>query len=305
MIRKSLVILFIAGLFLLPLWASIEGKIEGRVVDKERNPLEKVKVTIISLKVSSRKFELQTNKDGKFTQVGLSPDYYQVNLRKPGFMPYSTEVRVRIAESTKIEVTLEKASEFAERNISDADKLFLKGNKWSEEKKYAGAAEAYKEAIKLSSSNWGYYFNLGLVYKKMDKKEDALSAFKKAVELNSQSYSANKEMGEALAKNGRYEEAKKYYQLAIELSPDDPDAIYNFGVVLTNLGDNEGALQSFLKAVAIKKDYADAYFQIGTIYIGRNNSEEAVKNLEKFLELAPEHEKASIASQLLDYLKKQ
>jgi len=32
--------------------------------------------------------------------------------------------------------------------------------------------------------------------------------------------------------------------------------------------------------------------------------EEAVKNLEKFLELAPEHEKANVTKQLLDYLKK-
>ncbi len=48
----------------------------------------------------------------------------------------------------------------------------------------------------------------------------------------------------------------------------------------------------------------DAYYHIGTIYIGQNNTEEALKNLEKFLELAPEHEKANIAQQLLDFLKK-
>ncbi len=79
---------------------------------------------------------------------------------------------------------------------------------------------------------------------------------------------------------------------------------YNLGICLMNLGESNEALNAFLKAVEIKEDYVEAYYQIGTIYIGQNRTEEAVISLEKFLELAPEHEKASIAKQLLDYLKK-
>ena len=67
----------------------------------------------------------------------------------------------------------------------------------------------------------------------------------------------------------------------------------------------EAALVSFAKCIAIKPEYADAYYQLGTLYIGQNKVKEAVENLEKFLELAPGHEKAGVARQLLDYLKKQ
>jgi len=56
--------------------------------------------------------------------------------------------------------------------------------------------------------------------------------------------------------------------------------------------------------VALKPDYADAYYQMGTIYIGQNKVPEAKASLEKFLALAPQHEKAPIARQLLDFLKK-
>jgi len=284
--------------------SSVQGRIEGIVTDSAGNPLEKVKVAIISVKASTRKFELTTNKEGKFIQVGLWPGYYQVTFKKSGYMPKSQEVRVRIAEPTKLEINLEKAEEFVERNVSKADKLFLKGNKLYEEKKYEEAVSSYKDAIELSSTQWGYYLNLGLAYKKLDKKEEALAAFQKAAELNPESYSSNKELGEISAKSENYEEAKKYYQEATELSPDDPDAFYNLGVCLTNLGESEGALASFLKSVELKDDYADAYYQIGTIYIGQNKLNEAVENLEKFLELSPEHEKANIAKQLLEYLKK-
>ncbi len=303
MIRKWLILLSLISLVTTYGWSQ-HGRLEGIVMDNEGNPLEKVIVAIISVRSSGNKIEVKTNNEGKFSQIGLWPDYYHVSFKKSGFMPVSKEIRVRIAEATKVEIILEKAEEMMERNLSAADKLFLKGNKLYAEQNYEEAAQAYEEALELSQSQWGYYFNLGLAYKKLEKKEEATALFKKALELNPESYSTNKELGQFLAQEGNFEEAKKYFQKATEISDDDPDAFYNLGVCLTNLGDPEGALSSFLKTVQLKEDYVDAYYHIGTIYISQNNVGEAIKYLERFLELDPEHEKASVAKQLLEYLKK-
>ena len=54
----------------------------------------------------------------------------------------------------------------------------------------------------------------------------------------------------------------------------------------------------------LKPDFADAYYQMATILISQNKVPEAKTALEKFLALAPEHEKAGIARQLLEFLKK-
>jgi len=303
-IKKTIILSCLIGLLLPNLWPSVQGKIEGTVTDSKGNPLEKVTITITSLKASTGRVNLKTDKKGKFVQVGLWPGRYQVSLKKSGYLPVSNEVRVRIAESTILAIKMEKAEEAIERSLSQADRLFLKGYKLYEQSKYEEAALAYEEATKLSATQWGYFFNLGLAYKKLDKMEEAVAAFRKAVELNPESFSSNKELGEVLGQSENYEEAKVYYQRAIELSPDEPDVFYNLGVCLMNLGESVEALNAFLKAVEIKEDYVEAYYQIGTIYIGQNRTEEAVISLEKFLELAPEHEKASIAKQLLDYLKK-
>jgi tetratricopeptide (TPR) repeat protein len=301
--RKIVLVLFLINLCIVYGWSQ-HGRIVGFVTDKEGNPQEAVTVTIVSVKSTARKIDVKTNKEGKFSQVGLWPDYYHVTFKKSGFMPVSREIRVRIAAPTEMEIILDKAQDMMERNLSAADKLFLKGNKLYSEKKYDEAVQAYNEALELSQSQWGFYFNLGLTYKKSEKEEDAVATFLKALEMNPESYSINKELGQLFAKKEDYEEAKKYYAKATEISDDDPDAFYNLGVCLTNLKDQEGALAAFLKTIEFKEDYADAYYQIGTLYINKNNVEEAIKNLEKFLELAPEHEKAAVSKQLLDYLKK-
>jgi tetratricopeptide (TPR) repeat protein len=304
MIKKYALLLIAIAILFVHAWAPFQGKISGVVTDKSGTPLEKVSVTIISQRTSSITFELITNKEGKFLQIGLEPGYYQVSFKKSGYMPYSLEVRVAISEETKVAAKLEKAEEAVQKNISEADQLFLKGNKLYEEKKYDEAVATYGEAIKLSQNQWGYYFDLGLAYKKLEKRDEATAAFKKALELNPEAYSINKEMGEIFAKAGNFEEAKSFYKKAGELSPDDPDASYNLGVCLLNTGESEAALNSFLKTIQLKADYADAYYQIGTLYIGQNRVKEAVESLEKFLTLAPSHEKAPLAKQLIEYLKK-
>lgn len=284
--------------------AQYQGRLEGTVSDAEGNPLAKVAITVVSQKSAAMYYNLTTDSEGKFSQVGFTPGYFQISFKKEGYLPKSAEIHIKIADVTKLAVTMEKGSEILEKALSEADKLFLKGNKLLEDKKYDEAVAVFQEAIALASTSWGYHFNLGLAYKKLNKADEALAAFRKAVALNPESYSANKELGEALAKGSAFKEAVPYYEKAVALSPDDPDAHYNLGACLMNESRTDEALAGFMKAVELNPDYADAYYQIGTIYIGQNNTAEAVAALEKFLELAPDHEKAPVANQLIEYLKK-
>jgi len=305
MVSKKIALFSVLVLMAASGWAQYQGRIEGKVMDAAGNPLDGVEVSIVSSKLGSQKFDLKTGREGQFTQIGLSPGFYMVSFKKEGFAPRSIEVKVNIAEATAFEVKLEPAGAEAMRTMSESDKLFLQGNKLFAGNKFAEAAASYEEAIKLNQTQWAYYFNLGLAYKKMEKGEEARAAFARALELNPGSYSASKELAESLAKAGNYEEAKTLYRKALEISADDPDALYNLGLCQVSTGEGEAALDSFAKCIALKPDYADAYYQLGTLYIGQNKVKEAVESLEKFLALAPGHEKAGVAKQLLDYLKKQ
>jgi tetratricopeptide (TPR) repeat protein len=284
--------------------AQFQGRVSGRVLDEAGQPVEKAEVTIVSQKSSALRYELKSDREGKFLQIGIQPGYFLVTAKKAGFAPTSMEVHVEVAGEEVVEIRLKSAEAAVAKTYSDADKQFLKGNTLYAEQSYPEAAAAFEAAIALDPANWAYYLNLGLARKKCGLAAESKAAFLKAAELNPGSYSANKEAGEALAKEGKFDEAKPFYEKAAELSPDDPDGQYNLGVCLVNLGEPEAALARFEKAVALKPDFAEAHYQMGTILIGQNKAAEAIASLEKFLALAPESEKAGIARQLLEFLKK-
>jgi Flp pilus assembly protein TadD len=302
--KKALVVVVLLFVFAAVPWAQYQGRITGRVLDPSGNPVDKADVMLVSQRTSTIRYDSKTDKEGRFVQVGLMPGYYMLTIKKAGFAPGSKEIKVGVAGEESVEISLKAVAAEAARSFSAADKSFLKANKLYAEQKYAEAVSAYGEAVALDPGNWGYRLNLGLSQKKAGQPEAALAAFRKAAELNPESYSANKETGEALATAKQFAEARPFYEKAVALSPDDPDAQYNLGVCLVNVGESEAALPRFQKAVELKPDFAEAYYQMGTILIGQNKVAEACDGLEKFLALAPGHEKAGIAKQLLEFLKK-
>jgi Flp pilus assembly protein TadD len=302
--RKAAFLALMVVLLAASAWPQFHGKVSVNVVDASKKPIEKAEVTIVSQKTTTLRYEIKTDSQGHFVQIGIQPGYYMLSVRKTGFVSTQKEIHVGVAGEESVEITLMSAEAAAAKSYSAADQAFLSGNTLYAEQKYPEAAAAYGEAIGLDPANWAYQLNLGLALKKSGKTEEALAAFRRAVELNPESYSANKEAGETLAKAAQFAEAKPFYDKAAGLSPDDPDAQYNLGVCLVNVGESEAALPRFEKTVELKPDYADAYYQMATILISQNKVPEAKASLEKFLALAPDHEKAGIAKQLLEYLKK-
>jgi len=110
--------------------------------------------------------------------------------------------------------------------------------------------------------------------------------------------------GNKLYAEQKYAEAVAAYEGAVGLDPGSWAYRLNLGLSLKKAGQLEAALPRFQRAVELKPDYAEAYYQMGTILVGQNKVAEACASLEKFLALAPGHEKAGIAKQLLEFLKK-
>lgn len=281
----------------------VQGTVKGVIKDKKGNVLEGVKVTVVSIQYSVVRYTLKTNAKGEFIQIGLQPDYYQIKAEKDGFLPAFTEKHVGIMEIVPVDLELEEGKYFT--GESPGDKDFKLGNELFTSGKYEEAAAAYKAAIDKESGEPVYYNNLGLSFLKLGKSDEALEAFRKMLEIQPESYSANKNIGEILGARKMYQEALPYFQKASELSATDPDAAYNLGACLINLQALEKATAAFTRAKELKPDLAAAYYQLGMIYVNQNKKSEAIQNLEKFVELAPDDPNATVAKQILAFLKSQ
>ena len=290
-----------AVFFLPDLFPSVQGTVKGVVTDKQGNPLEDVQITIVSLQYSAVKYTLKSNKKGEFIQIGLQPDVYQIKAEKDGYFPWFTERRVQIMDVVEVAIEMEEGKYFI--GESPGEKDFREGNDYFQQGNFEAASAAYREAIAKEPGEPIYYNNLGISLTKIGKTEEAVAAFEKMLELQPESYSANRSLGDIYANQKMYLEALPYFKKAAELAPQDANAQYDLGACLVNTQEYGQAIEAFSKAVSLKPDFAQAHYQLGMVYVNQNMKTEAIQSLEKFLELAPEDANATIAKQILTYLK--
>lgn len=101
-----------------PLFAGTTGKLSGRVVDKQNEPLPSANIILVGTKLGG-----VTNLDGYFTILNIPPGTYAVQVRLVGYRPHTTrEVRISVDNTTKLDAVLEDASITAEDVVVTAQR---------------------------------------------------------------------------------------------------------------------------------------------------------------------------------------
>ena len=94
-------------------------------------------------------------------------------------------------------------------------------------------------------------------------------------------------LGMVLKKMGKKNEAQKAYNQALALNKDYPEAINNLAVLYLGDGFKEKAKRLLLKAVELRDDYADPNLNLGIIYEQEGNFGKAHEYYSRFLEMSP------------------
>ena len=82
---------------------------------------------------------------------------------------------------------------------------------------------------------------------------------------------------------------------AMDIKQIDPGAMFNYAVSAQNSGDVDTATVAYEKTIEIDPDQAVAYYQLGMIAAGQAENDVALAHFEKFVALAPDHEKVDDA----------
>jgi len=136
----------------------------------------------------------------------------------------------------------------------------------------------------------------------------AAEDYRKAIAIKSSEAAYHNNLGQALAKLGKPDEAMSEYNAAAALDPANAGLYYfNLGAILTNSGKLDEANTAFDKAIAADPNRADAYYWKGVNLIGKATLKDnkmvappgTAESLNKYLALAPNGPHAESAKELL------
>jgi TolA-binding protein len=110
---------------------------------------------------------------------------------------------------------------------------------------FAGAIQAYQEAIKIEPEFADVYLSLGHAYLKMQKSPEAIKAFKEAIRLKPEMEEAHYGMGLEYFRAGKMEEASKAFKKAVTVNPNLAKAHYGLALTYQDMGKQNLLLEEY------------------------------------------------------------
>ena len=272
------------------------GRLVGKVIDQDGNPIEGVNVTATSEEVKGFNVVETTDKKGVFkVDFDVINVVYRYRFDKVGYQTLETEQKWQKEGTARHEfIMYPGASAMADgiapaSTSSPAVAAFNAGARAFEAKDYATATTSFEEAVGYDpefSRAWGA---LSVALIEEDRYSEAAEAAEKAIGLGSTHEMVLKARWEAYRNLG--DEAKAVEaQEALERSgrlAEEAKKTFNEAVALSKQGDFEGAFAKYQEAGQLDPNLQIALFGVATtgLKIGRN--EEALAAAESILEEVP------------------
>jgi tetratricopeptide (TPR) repeat protein len=115
------------------------------------------------------------------------------------------------------------------------------GAAYTVRKQYQPALDAYREALKVSPSDYRIYYNLGNIHYDLGEWDQSVQNFRQALRINPGFSLARHNLASALARSHRYTEAITEYRHLLRSNSEDPEIYYNLSLIYRNLGEDEAA----------------------------------------------------------------
>jgi tetratricopeptide (TPR) repeat protein len=173
-----------------------------------------------------------------------------------------------------------------------AEAAVADGDRFTHEKQYDKAIEAYLEAIRLNPASVTAHVGLGSTYHNMGRPADALEPLRTAVRLEPQNAVAHLDLGITLAALRHADEALAELSEAKRLRPDSARVHNEIGNVLNSLGRMEDALAEYQEARTLDPTVPAVHHNIGLMLMRLGRFADAIDPLNETLRLDPAYRNA-------------
>ncbi|HEV8580196.1 MAG TPA: tetratricopeptide repeat protein [Thermoanaerobaculia bacterium] len=322
--RKLKTLLLLAALVLaagIPAYGQVwagRGRLQGTVTDESGKPVQGAKIT---LRKGTERVDpktdgpppLTTDKNGKWSTLGLAQGAWGILIEKEGFMLSEGQIQVNefgpakpinVALKVIPKEVLQKAEQ--ESAAGQAKAAIERGNALLNEGKFAEARAAYQEGMgKLEDKSLhpAILRAIADTYYKENKSDQAIDTLKQALALAPEDADTLRLITTLLVAAGREAEAQQYMAKLPQGATLDPNTILNLGIKAFNEGKMDQALAQFDRVVKENPNLADAYYYRALTYLNQDKKAQAKADLEKLLEVDPNNKYAKDAREMLKDLK--
>jgi tetratricopeptide (TPR) repeat protein len=146
-----------------------------------------------------------------------------------------------------------------------------------EERDPAGAAEAFRDALRLDPHYAEAHNNLGLALFKQGKQAEAIDAYRRAIQLKPTLSQAHNNLGTALHRQKKYAEAAEAFGKAIHHRPDGALGHYNLGRALYAQGKRAEGTAALRRATGLEPVLPEAHDSLGSALYDQKQYAEAAE----------------------------
>jgi len=152
---------------------------------------------------------------------------------------------------------------------------------------FAGALEAFDQAIEVDSECAEAWNNRGATWHRIGYHDKALADINRALELNPRYAEAYNNRGIMRQIMGDRAGAMADFHQALEIRPRYAEALTSRAALRQTMGDLVGALSDFDRAIGIRPDYAEAYLGRAEALHAWGDYEAAIADYDQVLQLIP------------------
>jgi tetratricopeptide (TPR) repeat protein len=278
-----------------------KGRLVGRVVDPDGNPIEGVAVTATSKEVEGFSVVETTDRKGVFkVDFDVINVVYHYRFDKVGYHTLEVEQTWQKDGTARQDFTMYPGTSPMVDSVVPASTsgpavtAFNAGVQAFEAEDFASAVASFEEAVGRDPEFRRAWAALSVALLEEDRFQEAAEAAEKAIELGSTHEMVLKARWEAY--RGLGDEAKAAEaQEALERSgrlAEEAKKTFNEAVRLSKKGDYEGAFAKYQEAGEFDPNLQVALFGVATMGLKINRNEEALDAAESILEEDPENEDA-------------
>lgn len=280
------------------------GRVDGLLRDHEGKPMAEI-VIVLKSQESGQTFETKTDKNGRFTQIGLRSGIWNVTCKIKGrySADFETAFRLTTGAEEKLDINLKDilAKQSAERT-AEVKKLEEERSKFEGMKAHfdagllaLGQARSTRAELMKAPATERAPIAERMTQQATSAITELEAAEKAAPEKDPNLHVVLSNLGEAYNVAGRFEEAAATYARAVELKPDNANYYLALGTAQASAGKAAEAMATCDKAAvlpaAIAADApqiaASCFGNVGIVLQNTQRMKESIEPLKRATQINP------------------